>query len=197
LKRNKNIPLKNKKEGTKLKMKKCFKCGIEKDLNDFYKHPAMADGHLNKCRECTKKDSVNNYHHKKQCDSGFMERERTRTRQRYYRLDYRNRIKPNFEQKKESIERYKKKFPEKYDAMIKSQHVVAPTGKVKHHWSYKPEHYKDVLFLEVREHSMLHRFIEYDRNEKMFRIKNTGELLDSKEKHLLYLKSLLTEQLAA
>jgi len=37
-------------------MKKCFKCENEKLIDDFYKHPAMGDGHLNKCKECTKKD---------------------------------------------------------------------------------------------------------------------------------------------
>lgn len=40
-------------------IKTCFKCGETKSTNDFYKHPAMGDGFLGKCKECTKKDASN------------------------------------------------------------------------------------------------------------------------------------------
>ena len=35
-------------------LKTCFICHKEKRLEEFYRHPRMADGHLGKCKDCTK-----------------------------------------------------------------------------------------------------------------------------------------------
>jgi len=37
-------------------LKTCFKCGSTLPLHGFYKHPRMTDGHLGKCKACTKRD---------------------------------------------------------------------------------------------------------------------------------------------
>lgn len=36
--------------------KRCFKCLTVKPLTEFYRHRLMADGHLSKCADCTRKD---------------------------------------------------------------------------------------------------------------------------------------------
>lgn len=73
-------------------MKKCFKCDLLKKLSEYYKHCKTADGHLNKCKSCTKIDSKMNYYKLKETPL-FMEKEAKRGREKYHRKNYKEKLK--------------------------------------------------------------------------------------------------------
>ena len=78
-------------------MKTCFKCSTEQPLTEFYKHKAMGDGHLGKCKTCTKSDVM-------------IHRNNNIEKIRAYDRARGNRHRPGY------IQEYNEKYPAKYKA---------------------------------------------------------------------------------
>ncbi len=172
-------------------MKKCRECGELKDLPMFYKHVNMPDGYLNQCKACTGKRIAKREQELRLNDPNWKEKEKKRHRDKYYRLGYKEKHKPSYESKKETMARYKQKFPEKiqahYVAMKKVKAKIK--GNHLHHWSYNAEHFLDVIELTEQEHNKIHRYMIYDQERKMYRNLD-GILLDTKEAHLAHYESI-------
>ncbi len=168
--------------------KKCFVCGEQKEIDEFYKHSKMPDGHLNKCKGCCKSQSKKRYKIKSQDEEWFL-KERNRTRERYHRLSYRGKYTPSLSKKKVSMQKYYAKYPEKKKAKDLTSHFEVKEGYHNHHWSYNDEHMKDVIEIKLEDHYLLHRYTIYDQERKMFRTLK-GVLLDTKERYIEYMHSI-------
>jgi transcription elongation factor Elf1 len=97
-------------------MKACFKCGKEQPLSEFYKHKEMADGHLNKCKSCTKKDTRNRRFGDKREEVLKYDRERAHLLHRK-------------ENHKRVTSKWEKKFPERRYASGVVAHALK-AGKI-------------------------------------------------------------------
>jgi len=148
----------------------CFKCGKEKPTTEFYKHKAMGDGYLGKCKECAKKDVKTRYDVLIE-DENFLEKERARGREKYHRLNYAETQKRAHIENSNTRRDLKKKG---YDL----------TKLEVHHWDYNLK--DDVFLLNPRAHALIHTRLIFDEESKQFTF--DGMLLTSKKAHFLTIK---------
>jgi hypothetical protein len=158
------------------KHKTCFRCGEDKPLSDYYAHKQMGDGRLGKCKVCTRRDQEIRVAFKKATDPKwvFDEKERCRLKSKPHKSN------------RKPVD----KNGAKYKARCAAGHLPKKEGHQNHHWSYNPEHYKDIIQLEVKDHAKIHRYMKYDSDHLMYRTVH-GVLLDSKELALSYYEKVL------
>lgn len=159
-------------------MKICFKCSKEKPLTEYYKHKDMADGRLGKCKECTKKESKLR-HYEKSEDLEWVKNQRERSKEKYHRLNYKER--QNF---------LNKNKPWKKSYIYKNLHrkLKPDKGFELHHWNYNKDYLEDVFIMPIRHHRQLHGLLILDIEKKIFKTKKDNRYLHTKLEHLSFIK---------
>ena len=171
-----------------METKICFKCKKELSLSEFYKHKKMTDGTLNICKTCVKERASKRLENLKE-NAEWLEKEKIRNREKYHRLN-KNWKKPDKKIKYLKNVKYKNKYPEKYKARNASQKLKKQKGYALHHWSYNKNHWKDVIELSIKDHYLLHRYMIYIQEIKLYKNKINGDILNTKESHLELLEKI-------
>lgn len=158
----------------------CFKCKQVKPLSEFYAHPQMGDGHLNKCKTCAKKDIHRNYSEKSK-DISYINKERERGREKYHRLNYKDRYKPKF----------KSVLLKNIAKIVRKRLGVDLTNKELHHWNYLGYNEGCAFILSRTSHKLIHKYVNARLNKFLYvnnKIKITSQLMAYKViKSILFL----------
>lgn len=142
-------------------MKICFKCKKNLPLTEYYKHKGMADGRLNKCKNCTKEDTKKSINLKKK-DSSWLNKERERCRMKTRKARAEGKLKESPQHKKTAANAaWRKRNPNKARAhnIAKSIkrlpcQICGNPNSQRHHEDYsKP---KDVIMLCAKHHAERH-----------------------------------------
>ena len=156
-----------------MESKVCFKCHRELPLTEFYRHPQMGDGHLNKCKDCTKKDVHENYERRIESPA-FVEKERARGREKYKRLYA-------------GLKRVCPHCSGKNTKHNLNKLGIITTGFEVHHWNYN--YSMDIFLLTPRQHKKVHAFLKFNEETQCF--KYGDKILLTKDEHRKMIQEVL------
>jgi hypothetical protein len=155
----------------------CTICKEWKSLNDFYKNKLMPSGYLNQCKDCVK-SRAKKRHHELSKNPEWLDKERKRHREKYYRLNYKDMQKEwDKDRPWKGTATYKNL---KRDASVKFN---IPKTHELHHWNYN--YLKCFFTLNKSLHKKIHTLLEFDNETLCY--KHNNKLLDTKQKHGLFI----------
>jgi hypothetical protein len=164
-------------------MKTCFKCLEVKPLSDFYVHKNMCDGHLNKCKECTKKEVSVREKRLKETNLVWYESELERHRVKAAKTRAAGKISPHTESGKnrwQSANKHKRKAHHAVNNAVRDKRFTkqpcefcGSNDTQAHHDDYsKP---LEVRWLCIPHHAQVHRELNRQRRLERFNAKNQAE----------------------
>jgi hypothetical protein len=150
-------------------MRICTDCKESKTLDLFHKNSQTKDGISLHCKVCANK----------------------RGRKYYLTAGKKKYVQRSADLNKKYNITKRLKYPEKVAAANALSRIMPVTdGNHLHHWSYNEIHYKDVIELPRSEHDKIHRYMIYDNDKKMYRRRDTMELLWSRNIHIKFYRTL-------
>ena len=149
--------------------KVCFKCHRLMPIDQFYRHQQMADGHLNKCKECTRRDvqearkrnivHYRNYDFKRALDEARVEQRRLYMQTEAYKESHKKALTAQYYDPKNLIKRrarYNTRQAIKDGRLVKQPCEVCGSINVQcHHEDYSNP--LNVIWLCPKHHRWIHK----------------------------------------
>lgn len=170
--------------------KRCFKCGETKPLSEFYKHPEMSDGHVNKCKDCNKKDVIENRLKREEYYNAYDRVRSTLPHRKAAKSEYGKRESVK-ERKRVNCKKSYEKFPERKAANTAVGNAVRDGLLTKlpcwicgeldvqgHHPDYDSP--LDVVWLCTKHHAEIHRDYDHSQDYELLESTKKGNRWDSK-----------------
>ena len=127
--------------------KRCFKCGRTLPITEFYAHPRMKDGHLNKCKDCHHEDG-RKYRIKMSQNPAFVQHEKERSK-----------IKDQGRKNRDRRFKYHTMNVQRSLRLLN----IDTKGLEAHHWNYNIPH--SVFLLSPRAHHCIHAMTSINHDD--------------------------------